>query len=155
MALHKEKIQNDLKEAMRSHDELRLSVLRMLSSAIHNKELEKRAKSGKTEELIEEEIVAVIRSEIKKRRDAVVGFQKGGRAEAAEKEAAEAKILEAYLPAELSDEEIEKAVKEVIMGIGAVTQKDFGKIMGESMKRLKWQAGGGRVATAVKRGLQQ
>src|SRR3989344_1129794 len=148
-----EKIKNDLKEAMRAKDELRLSVLRMLSSAIHNREIEKKTKTGNAA-LTEEEIIAVIRSEIKKRRDAAEGFTKGGRADAAEKELAELKILEAYLPAELSDEEVEKAVKEVIACMGEITTKEFGKVMGETMKRLKGQAGGDRVSNAVKRGLQ-
>lgn len=172
----KEKIQQDIKEAMRSKDELRLSVLRMLSSAIHNKEIEKRvhpvrnhpdqsrgaepikaeqisngARSGKQEDLTEEETIAVIRSETKKRRDAMAEFEKGGRKDLADKEAAELKILEAYLPAEISEEELEGIVKEVVSRLGAVTQKDFGRIMGEVMKRTKGRAGGERVSGAVKR----
>lgn len=135
---------------MRSKDELRLSVLRMLSSAIHNKELEKRAKSGKVEELMEEEVVAVLRSEVKKRRDAISEFEKGGRKDLVEKETAELKILEEYLPSELPDEEIEKIVKEVIAGIGEVAPKDFGRVMGEVMKRVKGQASGERVSEAVR-----
>lgn len=147
----KEKILQDIKEAMRAKDELRLSVLRMVSSAIHNKELEKRAKSGKVEELTEEETVAVVRSEVKKRRDAIMEFEKGGRKDLVEKESAELKILEAYLPQELPDEEIEKIVREVIAGLGEVTSKDFGRVMGETMKRVKGQASGDRVSQAVKK----
>ncbi|MBI2640797.1 MAG: GatB/YqeY domain-containing protein [Candidatus Sungbacteria bacterium] len=150
----KDKIQNDIKEAMRSKDELRLSVLRMLSSSIHNKELEKRVKSGKAEELSEEEVVAAIRSEVKKRRDAIIEFEKGGRQDLAEKESAEAKILEVYLPQEISDEEIEKVVKEVISVLGEVTIKDFGRVMQEAMKKVKGQAGGDRVSAAVKKIMQ-
>lgn len=153
------RIQNDIKEAMRSKDELRLSVLRMLSSAIHNRELEKRAKTGKAEELNEEEIVAVIRSESKKRRDAIVEFEKGNRKDLAEKELAELKILETYLPKEISDQEIEKIVREVVIQLGAVTEKpfdkaqgrDFGRVMGEAMKKIRGQASGDRVSGAVRR----
>ena len=149
----KEKIQNDIKEAMKAKDELKLSVLRMLSSAVKNRELEKRAKSGKVEELSEEEVLASIRSEVNKRRDAIVEFEKGGRQDLADKESAELKILEAYLPQELSDEEVEKMVKEVISGLGEVTIRDFGRVMQEVMKRLKGQASGDRVSSAVKKAL--
>lgn len=145
------RIQNDIKEAMRSKNELRLSVLRMLSSSMHNRELEKRARTGKTEELNDEEIVVVLRSEVKKRRDAIVEFEKGGRKDLADKESAELKILEKYLPQEISDEEIEKIVHGVIGQMGDVSQKDFGRVMGEAMKRVKGQASGDRVSGAVKR----
>ncbi len=136
---------------MRAKDELRLSVLRMLSSAIHNKELEKRAKSGREEGLSEEEITAVIRQEAKKRRDAIFEFERGGRRGLVDKEAAELKILEVYLPQEMRDEEIEKLVKEVVAGLGGVTPKDFGRVMGEAIKRVKGQASGDRVSAAVKK----
>ena len=145
-----DKIQNDIKDAMRAKDELRLSVLRMLSAAIHNREIEKKAKSGEPA-LSDEGIVAVIRSEVKKRRDAVDGFTKGGRMDMAEKERAESKILESYLPQELSDEEIEKIVKEVVVSMGEVTAKDFGKVMGMVIKKIGGQAGGNRVSAMVKK----
>lgn len=150
----KEKILADLKAAMRAKDERRLSVLRMLSSAIHNKELEKRAKSGKAEELTEEETITVVRSEVKKRRDAIAEFEKGGRKDLADQESAELQILEAYLPQELSDEEIEKVVKGVVAELGVSDPKQFGRIMGEVMKRVKGQASGDRVSAAVKKLLQ-
>lgn len=146
----KDKILQDTKEAMRAKDELGVSVLRMLSSAIHNRELEKRAKTGKPEELTEEETIGVIRSEVKKRRDAITEFEKGGRKDLVEKESAELKILEAYLPQELSDEEIEKIVREVVAGPGETAPKDFGRAMGEVMKRIKGQASGDRVSSAVR-----
>lgn len=147
----KDKILQDTKEAMRSKDELRLLVLRMISAAIHNKELEKRAKTGKIEELAEEETIAVIRSEVKKRRDAIVEFEKGGRKDLVEKETAELEILERYVPQDLSDEEIEKIVREAIGSLGEATLKDFGRAMGEAMKRIKGQATGDRVAALVRK----
>lgn len=150
----KEKIQEDIKKAMKQKDELRLLVLRMLSAAMHNRELEKRAKTGKPEELTEEEVIAVIRSEVKKRRDAIVEFEKGKRKDLAEKEAAELKILEAYLPQEISDDEIERILKEVVSGLGEITQKDFGRVMGGAMKRVNGQASGDRVSAAVRKLMQ-
>jgi hypothetical protein len=153
----KDKIQADTKEAMRARDELKLSVLRMLSSAMKNKELEKRAKSGKEEILTDEEVTATIRSEAKKRKDAVEGFEKGGRKDLAGKETAELKILETYLPAEMPDEELEKIIAGVLFDLGMhkpfdTTQgRDFGRVVGEVMKQVKGQANGDRVSTAVKR----
>lgn len=148
----KEKIAGDMKDAMKSRDELKLSVLRMLQSAIHNKEIEKKGKMGEDlGELAEEELVAVFRSEIKKRRDAAEGFEKGGRHESAEKERRESEILQSYLPQELPDEELEKIAMEVVAGLGTVTMKEFGKVMGEVMKRVKRQASGDRVSGAVKK----
>jgi len=157
----KENITQHIKEALRNKDILRLSVLRMLLSAMNNKSIEKRtrlAKSGsvaadleKLSELSDEEILEVIRSEGKKRRDAIEGFSKGGRTDLAEKESQELKILGEYLPKELSDEEIEKTIQEVVAGLGDVTQKDFGRIMSEVVKKIKAQASGDRVSAAVKK----
>ncbi len=145
----REKIQKDLQDAMRAKDELRLSVLRMVNAAIQNKTIEQRAKNGG--ELTDEEVVGVIRSEVKKRKDAITEFRKGNREELAQKEEKEAEILQAYLPAELSDENVEKVVGEVVAGVGEVTQKDFGRVMGEVMKRIGGQASGDRVSSAVKK----
>lgn len=145
-----QKLNNDLKQAMRDKDELRLSVLRMAVSALKNRSIEKRGK-GLEETLTEEEIIAVMRSEVKKRHDAIVEYKKGNRPKLAQKEKEEMAILEQYLPAEMSDEEIEKIVKEVVTGIGDITPKGFGKVMGEAMKRVKGQASGDRVNIVVKK----
>lgn len=150
MSSLKEKIEGDLKEALRAKEELRLSTLRMVSAAIHNREIEKRTKTGDSE-LTEEEAALVLRAEAKKRKDAAEGFEKGGRAEQAEKERQEGEIIQKYLPAELSDEDIEKIVQEVVAGLGEVTQKEFGRVMGEVMKKTRGQASGDRVSSAVKK----
>lgn len=146
----KQKIEQDMKVALRAKDELRLSVLRMLFSAIKNREIEKRSKIGESE-LTEEEMIAALRSETKKRHDAMQGFAKGGRDNLVEKEFEELKILEAYLPQEITDEEIEKVIQEVISQLGEMSTKDFGRVMGEAMKRIKGHASGERVSLAVKR----
>lgn len=146
-----DKIREDTKQALREKNEARVSVLRMLSSAMHNRALEKRAKSGKEETLSQEEAIAVLRSEVKKRRDAIAEFGKGGRQDLVEKETAELKILETYMPQELPDEEIEKIVKEVIAGMGGAAPKDFGKVMGETMRRMRGSASGNRVGDMVRK----
>lgn len=145
----KERIKQDLEKALKSKDELRLSVLRMLSSALHNREIEKRAKTG-DEVLTDEEQIAVLRSEVKKRKDAMAEFEKGGRGDLVEKETAELKILEKYLPPELGDEDIERIVREVKGNLGEITPRDFGRVMAEVMKRVRGQAGGDRVSAIVK-----
>lgn len=150
----KEKIKEDIKAAMRAKDELRLSVLRMLVSAIHNKEIEKRAKGGEAE-LTEDEVVVMIRSEVKKRRDAIREFEKGKRQDLAEKENQELHMLEDYLPPELSEKEVEKIVHAVIAEIGEVSTNDFGRIMGDVMKRIKGHASGDRVSAAVRKFLEK
>lgn len=147
----RERIQNDLKDAVRLKDGLRISVLRMLLASIHNRELEKRAKIGKAEDLTEEEVFAVIRSEVKKRRDAIEEFLKGGREDLVSREKQELKILESYLPSEPADHEIEKVIKEVVGGLGGVSSRDFGKVMAGVMQKLKGRVGGERVSALVRK----
>lgn len=148
----KEKIAEELKEALRTGAELRLSVFRMLSAAVHNREIEKRTRSGVASDatLTEEEIVQVIRSEVKKRRDAIEAYTKGGRPAAAEREAEEAAILGTLLPQELSDEELTALVAEGIATLHPTSARDFGTVMGWVMGRAKGRASGNRVAALIK-----
>ena len=135
----KEKTEADLKSALKQGDVLRVSVIRMFLSSLRNKVIEKRGKTG-SEELTEEEVLAVLRSEVKKRRDSIQEFGKGGRQDLIDKETAELKILETYLPEEMPQEELEKIVKKIIGGLGPVSAKDFGKIIGLVMKETKGSA---------------
>jgi len=132
-----EQVQKDMVEAMRSRDELRLSTLRMVKSALKNKEIEKRGP------LDDKESQQVLSTLIKQRRDSIEQFQKGGRQELADKEAAEIKIIEAYLPKAMGEEEITAAVKATIAEMGSPTMKDMGTVMKNVMARL--QAAGARV----------
>ncbi|HKW75272.1 MAG TPA: GatB/YqeY domain-containing protein [Terriglobales bacterium] len=132
-----EQVQKDMVEAMRSREELRLSCLRMMKSALKNKEIDKRSP------LEEKEAQQVLSTLIKQRRDSIEQFQKGGRQELADKEAAEIKVIEAYLPKALGEEEITAAVKATIAEMGSPTMKDMGTVMKNAMARL--QAGGARV----------
>jgi uncharacterized protein YqeY len=132
-----EQIQKDMVEAMRKREELRLSTLRMVKAALMLKEKDKRAK------LDDNEAQQVLATLVKQRRDSIEQFQKGGRQELADKEAAEIKLIEAYLPKEMGEQEIEAAVKAVITEMGSPTMKDMGAVMKNSMAKL--QASGGRV----------
>ena len=168
-------LEEEMHKAMKQHNEVLLSTLRMLRSAISNRKIEKRGKvakaaspaeallarrslgeGGAKEETIvdlsNEEVLEVIKSEAKKRRDAVSEFSKAGRKDLAEKEEVELKILEQYLPAELSDEEIEKLLQPIVVG---ASMKDFGRVMGAGMKAAGGRASGDRVGMAVKRMIEK
>jgi uncharacterized protein YqeY len=132
-----EQIQKDMVEAMRSRDELRLSTLRMVKAAFKNKEIDKRAP------LDEKEAQQILSTLIKQRKDSIEQFQKGGRQELADKEAAEIRLIEAYLPKALGEEEITAAVKATIAEMGSPTVKDMGTVMKNAMAKL--QASGARV----------
>ncbi len=140
-----EKINSDLKDAMKAKDVETLSVLRMLIAAARNKEITLR-KDGQAE-LSDEQVIEVVASEIKKRKDSVEAYTAGSRRELADKEASEIKILEKYLPEQMPDSELEKVVQEV-MAAGAT---DFGRIMGQTMARVKGKADGGKVGEIVKK----
>ena len=132
-----EQVQKEMVEAMRSRDELRLSTLRMVKSALQNKKIEKRAP------LDEKEEQQVLSTLIKQRKDSIEQFQKGGRQELADKEAAEITIIEAYLPKALGEEDIVAAVKATIAEMGSPTMKDMGTVMKNVMAKL--QVSGARV----------
>jgi len=140
-----EKIQTQMTEAMRNKDQLRLSVLRMMKSAIKNKEIEK------MKPLDEGEALSVLNTLVKQRKDSVDQFRKGGREELAQKEESEIKIIEEYLPAAASEDDIRKAIEEAIQETGAASVKDMGKVMKATLVRLAGKsADGSRVSQMVK-----
>ena len=140
-----EQIEKDLVAAMKAREELRLSVLRMAKAALMNKKIEVGKPLGDAEAL------AVLRTLIKQRRDSVEQFRKGKRDDLADKEEAEIKIIENYLPAGASEEEIEAAVAEAIQETGASTGKDVGKVMKAAMAKLAGKSvDGKRVSEKVR-----
>lgn len=141
-----EKLHEDLRAALKGRREFELSVLRMLSAALKNREIEKKS-SGQSPTLTDEDVLSVLSREAKKRREAAVLYGKGGRPELEEKEFKEAELIQKYLPAQMSAEEIEAVIKNVIKG-GA---KDFGSAMKEAMKELKGKADGKAVGEAIKK----
>ncbi|MBI2052095.1 MAG: GatB/YqeY domain-containing protein [Candidatus Sungbacteria bacterium] len=142
----KEKINIDVKAALKSGDALARSVLGMLKAAIANKEIEKRKKE---EGLNEAETQEVIRSEVKKRMDAVMAFRSAGDEVRAQSETGEAEILKKYLPPQASDEDIKTAVEKAVTQAGSRSKKDFGKIMGLAVKELAGRADGHRVKAVL------
>jgi len=151
MAL-RQQIQSDLNESVLGKEELKSSVLRLLLAAILNKEKEKRykLKADKDVPLTDEEIIDVISSETKKRRESIELYEKGGRQELADKEKKEAIILQKYLPEQMSEEELRKLVQSAIAKVGAKTQKDMGKVMQELAPKTKGKADGSLISKVVK-----
>lgn len=135
-----------LKEAMKSRDEIRLGTLRMLKSALQNKAIEL-----KVDSLEDEDILVVIRKELKKRQDSIEQYESAGRKELADKEKEEAAILEKYLPAMLSEDDVAKIVDEVI----ASGEENFGAIMKAVMAKSQGQADGKLVQQLVKQKLEK
>uniref|UniRef100_A0A7C3RMT8 GatB/YqeY domain-containing protein n=1 Tax=Dictyoglomus thermophilum TaxID=14 RepID=A0A7C3RMT8_DICTH len=141
-----EKITKDYMTALKNKDNFRAEVLSTLRSAIKYREIELREK-GK--ELDDGEVLEVIKKELKKRREAIEMYNQGGRLDLAEKEERELKILEEYVPAELSDEELRIKIKEIIEKVGATNIKDMGKVMKEAISGLKGLAEGERIRKIV------
>ena len=144
----KQKIQNDYFSALKKGEEEKVSVLRLLFSEIHNREIERKR------DLTDEETLQIIRSQIRKREEAIKAYKKGKREDLLQKETREKEILQSYLPPQLSEEEIEKIVQKTIKEGHFATLKDFGKVMGKVMGELRGKAEGKRVSEIVKKYLR-
>ena len=140
-----EKILNDYKEAMKTKDVLKSSVLSFLRAEMINV-----ATSKKKAKLDDGEVILVIKKQIKQRQDSIEQFTKGNRLEMADKEKKELEILKAYLPAELSPDEIKKIIEETISVTQSVTMKDMGKVMKEVNLKIAGQADGKLVSDLVR-----
>ena len=139
-----EKINSKLKGAIKNGEALKVSTLRMVLSALHNREIEKRSKSQ--EPLTEDEVLDVLKKEVKKRKESIEIYGQAGRDDLKDKEIVELKIVQSYLPPELSDEAIEEIVQKVV----ASGEKDFGKVMKAVMAEVKGQADSRKVSEIVK-----
>jgi uncharacterized protein YqeY len=140
-----DKITEDLKEAMKTRDERRVSCLRMLKSSLKNKQVEKRDK------LSDDEIRSVIASLIRKGQEAVIEFQRGGRADLSGKEEEEIRILYRYLPDQLESGEIERILRETISELSAKGLKDLGRVMKAAMAKMAGRAQGKEVNEIAKK----
>ncbi|MCO5113017.1 MAG: GatB/YqeY domain-containing protein [Bdellovibrionaceae bacterium] len=146
----KEKILTDIKEAMKNKDTVVLSTLRFLNSAIKNKEIELRPNA-----ITDEDVVGVIKKSVKQRQDSIEQYEKAGRPELADNEKAELKILETYLPAQLSEDQIAVIVREAISATGASTMKDMGGVMSYVREKTGGNADNRLVSQIVKNALEQ
>ncbi len=143
----KEKISEDMKAAMRAKDAERLGTIRLLQAAMKQKEVDERI------ELDDTGVVAIVDKLIKQRKDSIEAFQKAARQDLADKEAAEMAVLQAYLPARLSAEEVTAEVKAIVAELGASGPGDMGKVMGAVKAKLAGKAEMGLISAAVKAAL--
>ena len=143
-----EKINSDIKEAMKGGDSFKVGTLRMVVSAIKNREIEKRAKSA--DPLTEDEMLEVLRREVKKRRESIEIYGAAGRGDLKEKEELELKVIQFYLPAELTTEEVEKIIAEAMAG----GEKEMGKIMKAVKEKIGGRADGKMVSEIIKKKLE-
>jgi len=145
----KERITQDLKDAMKSKDQVRVRTLRMILTTIRNIEVEK------MKETTDEDVIDALQKEAKKRREAIEQYEKAGRNDLADEERKELSVIEEYLPEQMSEEEIKELAKEIINQVGASTVKDLGKVMKEIMPKVKGRADGKLVNRIVRELLQQ
>ena len=151
MSSLKDTLRSDLTEAIRSRDQVRAGTLRMVLTSLTNEEV-----SGtEARELSDDEVLKVIAKEAKKRREASAAYSDAGRAELAAKEDAELVVVEAYLPAQLGDDELESLVKAAVAETGATGMPQMGVVMKTVQPRVAGRADGGRVAAVVRRVLAE
>ena len=143
----KQKLQEELKQAMLSRDVLKTSVLRLLLSAVNYYEIQK---GGAGYEATDEDVMSVIQKEVKQRKDSIEQFKNANRQELVDKETKELEMLQVYLPAQMDEQEIKKLVIEVIKETNAKSIQDIGKVMGVLMPKTKGKADGGLVSKIVK-----
>ncbi|EOH86565.1 GatB/YqeY domain-containing protein [Enterococcus pallens] len=142
------RLNEDMKQAMRSKDKESLQVIRMLKAAVQNEQI------NTGQELSEDEELTVLSREMKQRRDSLTEFEKADRTDLADKVKKEIVIVEKYLPAQLSEDEIRSIVSDAIAKTGAASPKEFGKVMGAVMPKVKGKADGNQVNAIVKELLQ-
>lgn len=144
----RERIEQDLTTAMKARDAAKLDVLRMLRAAIKNVEIDQRG-AFEGAAMSDEDVVATVGKEVKKLRDALDQYAQGGRTDLVDKTRSEIAVMEAYLPQQLSDDELMHIVREEAEKSGVQSAKEFGKLMGAVMKRVQGRADGSRVKAAI------
>ena len=139
-----EQISAALKDAMRARDEVKMATLRLVLTAIKKREKEVRSL------LEDQEVISVITTQIKQRRESIEQYRQAGREDLAQREESELQILQGYMPEQVSEEEISNTLDEIIAEVGAVSMKDMGKVMKAAMAKLAGKAEGGAINAMVK-----
>lgn len=140
----KDRIKDDVKQAMRDKDEARLITLRMLAAAVQRKEVDERIT------LDDAQVIAVIDKQLKQARESIEQYEKGGRADLADKEKREMAVMQVYMPAAMSDAEVDKLIAEAITATGAASIKDMGKVMGVLKPQVQGRADMGALGAKIK-----
>lgn len=143
-----QRLEADLKEALRARDVIRTSTIRLARAAIKNAEIERQRV------LTDDETTAILQHEVKRRREAIEGFSRGGRDDLVAKEQLEMAILLGYLPAPLEDDALRRVVAEVVGEVGATSERDIGRVMGPVMRRVQGRAEGKTVERIVREALR-
>jgi uncharacterized protein YqeY len=141
----RDQVMADVKDAMRAKDQLKLNTLRFLQAAVKNREIELRPNP-----ITSDEVMGVIKKLVKQRKESIEQYQAGNRQDLADQEAAELKVLEGYLPAQMGRDQVEKVVTEVIAALGAKTVKDMGPVMKEVIARTAGTADNKTVSEVIK-----
>jgi hypothetical protein len=145
----RERLERDQETAMREKDPVKLRTIRSLRAAIQTQEIANRGSQGRA--LDEEAVLAILAKQAKQRRDSIEQFRKGGRSDLVSQELAELMVIESYLPSQLSDEEIESSIREIVIDVGATGPSSMGKVMGAAMEKLRGVADGKRVQEIVRK----
>ncbi|MEO0559943.1 MAG: GatB/YqeY domain-containing protein [Bacteroidota bacterium] len=144
----KDRLSQDLKDAMRAKDLVRRDTIRMVQAAITEKE-----KAAGAQPVTEEDVLGILTKQAKQRRDAIAQYTSADRPDLADQEANELAVIESYLPTQLTDDEIREAVQAIVERVGASSMQDMGRVMGAAMGELKGKADGSRVQVAVRTAL--
>lgn len=148
----KDQISEEIKAAMKAKDKVRLETVRSIKKVILEREVAAREKGQQS--LTADEEISILTQQAKQRRDSIEQYRSGGREELANQEELELAIIESFLPKQLSDEELQAAIDDIMATVGASSPKDMGKVMGVAMKQLKGKADGRKVQTLVKAKLE-
>lgn len=143
-----DRVNEDLKAAMKAKDKVRLRTLRSLRSALTNKEIEQREEGTETI-LSDQDELTVVRKQVKQRKDSVEQYQEAGRDDLVQKEEEEIDVLEEYLPVQMSDDELADHLDSIIEDVGATSMEDMGPVMGRAMNELRGRVDGNRVREMV------
>ena len=149
LAVLRTQINNTYKAAMKRKETIAVSTLRLIQAAIKDRDIAARSK-GNTDGISDDEVLSLLQSMIKQRRDSIEAYEKGGRMELAQQEAEEISIIEDFLPAQMNDDEIAAAVDSVISDVEATTLKDMGKVMAALKEQFAGQMDFGKASGAVK-----
>ena len=143
-----DRLTDDLKQAMRDKDKVRLRTLRSLRAALKNEEIDQR-QEGAEAVLSEQDELAILRKQVNQRKESIEQYEDAGREDLVEKERAELDVLDEYMPDQLSDEELDEILQDIVDDVGADSMADMGPVMGRAMNKLRGRVDGGRVQERV------
>lgn len=146
----RERIQADIKEAMKAKEAARLSTLRLISAAIKDREIAARSERGEDSALTQDDVIALMSKMVKQRQESARAYEEGGRLELAEREEAEIKVIQSYLPRQLTEDEVAAAVEKVIKDLGASSIRDMGRVMADLRAHYAGRMDFGAVGPLIK-----